>query len=165
MTHNHINHIISLLEGNWKGEGRGMFPTIPDFVYKEEIIFRGDPVRMLTHFEQKTWVRSEGERAFRAGHWESGFLYFDAELNGFLNSAQNSGRCELLKLESVQESKEGHELLFESQQIINDLRMMQSARVWRLNDVDKTFDYDMKMSTGKVRQITLHLQARLKKEV
>jgi hypothetical protein len=55
-----IDHLFSILGGNWSGAGSGEYPSIEPFEYKESLRFTPDETRPVIHYEQKT-RRSSGE--------------------------------------------------------------------------------------------------------
>ncbi len=59
---------IAFLEGTWRGVGRGTYPTIEGFEYREEITFTSVPGKPFLAYVQKTTV--DGAPA----HAESGYL-------------------------------------------------------------------------------------------
>ena len=60
---------IAWLLGTWRGKGSGIYPTIDDFTYEEELRFwhSGKPVMA---YSSRTWSPEDG-RAFHAemGYW------------------------------------------------------------------------------------------------
>ena len=66
---------LSGLLGTWRGEGRGVYPTIADFGYGEEITFshNGKP---FVAYQQRTWAleASDAGPAGRPLHAETGYL-------------------------------------------------------------------------------------------
>jgi THAP4-like, heme-binding beta-barrel domain len=60
---------LAFLLGTWQGEGRGGFPSIEAFAYREELVFEhvGDPFLL---YRQESWSLSDGVPL----HFERGFL-------------------------------------------------------------------------------------------
>ena len=60
---------LAFLLGSWRGEGRGGFPTIEPFAYREEMVFEhvGDPFLL---YRQESWSLADGTPL----HFERGFL-------------------------------------------------------------------------------------------
>ena len=54
--------------GVWRGEGRGGYPTVDDFAYREEIALV-DVGKPWLSYSSRTWALGDG----RALHWEGGF--------------------------------------------------------------------------------------------
>jgi len=51
-----INQLFSLLAGTWTGEGRGEYPTVQSFDYRETLIFTRRDDKSLA-YEQRTHKR------------------------------------------------------------------------------------------------------------
>jgi len=65
---------LSFLIGTWEGSGVGIYPTIDDFSYREEISFVAPPGKPFLHYSQKTW-RAEGHpEAGTPLHTECGYV-------------------------------------------------------------------------------------------
>lgn len=60
---------LAFLLGTWHGEGRGQYPTIEDFTYREETRFAW-PGKPVVAYEQRTWVPPDGPPS----HAEVGYL-------------------------------------------------------------------------------------------
>ncbi len=60
---------LAFLLGTWRGEGRGSFPTIDPFAYREELVFEhvGEPYLL---YQQESFDTVDGA----ALHLERGFL-------------------------------------------------------------------------------------------
>ena len=85
--------ILDQLAGTWSGEGRGWYPTIADFRYREEAVFRPVPGKPVVAYTQRTFHADDG----RPLHGETGYWRVtatdDIELllahaNGFVEVAQ-----------------------------------------------------------------------------
>ncbi|MDO5726772.1 MAG: FABP family protein [Bowdeniella nasicola] len=61
-----IAHLAGLV-GTWRGKGRGMYPTIESFTYRDELIF-GNVGKPFFTFTQRTTMAGEPR------HTETGFL-------------------------------------------------------------------------------------------
>jgi hypothetical protein len=145
--------VFDLLQGAWRGEGRGYFPTVTSFDHRDTLTFtRRDEKTMA--YEQRAQKRYDGQTEWLESHWENGFIRIleNGELE--LVSAQ-IGRAEVLvgKIESLDAMFRIH---FVSKAIINDPRMVSSARIFELEG--DTLRYEMEMQTTKVNQSTQHLK-------
>jgi hypothetical protein len=60
---------LAFLLGTWSGEGQGVYPTIDDFTYAEELTF-AYPGKPVVAYSQRTWVPPGGAPS----HAEVGYL-------------------------------------------------------------------------------------------
>jgi len=82
---------LTFLLGQWRGEGKGKYPTIEPFVYEEEIEF-SHTGRPFLFYVQKTWNPADGYPL----HSESGYMRPVAEGLIELVLSQPSGITEIL---------------------------------------------------------------------
>ena len=152
------HHLFTLLEGTWAGEGRGQFPTVTSFDYRETLTFTRRDEKTLA-YEQRAQKRYDGQNEWLESHWENGFIRIleGGELE--LTSAQ-IGRTEVLigSIESVDNLFRIH---FVSKTITNDPRMISSARRFELDG--DSLHYEMEMHTIAVNQPTKHLEVVLQR--
>jgi hypothetical protein len=153
------NDVFDQLEGTWQGEGRGGYPTIDPFDYREKLVFTRRDESTLA-YSQRTEKRIQDRDEFVTSHWENGFITILE--NGVLElvNAQSGGRGEVLtgKIE-VHDSM--IRLHFVSKDLMNDVRMVSTARVLELED--DQLRYVMEMSTTKVDKMTQHLRISLER--
>ncbi|HEY3474015.1 MAG TPA: FABP family protein, partial [Anaerolineales bacterium] len=85
------DQLFSLLEGTWTGEGRGEFPTVQSFDYRETLTFTLRDKKSLA-YEQKTQKCYDGQTEYFPSHGESGSIRIleNGELE--MVNAQSSGR-------------------------------------------------------------------------
>lgn len=70
--HPAISH-LAFLAGTWRGEGHGVYPTIEDFAYREEVVFAHSGKPFL-FYQQKTWRGGDHADAGMPLHSETGYL-------------------------------------------------------------------------------------------
>jgi hypothetical protein len=147
---------LSLLEGTWRGEGRGEFPGVTSFTYRETLTFTRRDENSLT-YEQKTQKLYDGQTEFLPSHAESGSIRIleNGELE--LVNAQR-GRNEVL-IGSIEPVGAMFRIHFVSKSITNDARMISSTRTFELEG--DSLRYEMGMHTTKVEQMTPHLKIAL----
>lgn len=152
------NYLFGMLEGSWSGEGRGEFPTIASFNYRETLTFERRSETSLFYL-QRTERLPEGQEPVTS-HWESGFI--DVLESGELQLAnvQSGGRGEILVGE-IEEDGDKIRLRFESTSLANDERMVATARVFKIEG--DTLHYEMKMAMTQVGDLTLHVVATLRR--
>ena len=147
------SQVLDLLEGTWKGDGRGYFPGVTSFDTYITLLFTRRDQKTLA-YEQRAQKRYDGQTEWLESHWESGFIrsFENDELE--LTSAQ-IGRVEVL-LGSIESIDAMFLIHFVSKTITNDPRTISSARTFELEG--DTLRYDMEMQTTKVDRSTPHLK-------
>ena len=152
------SQVFDLLEGSWTGEGRGGYPTVTSFDYRETLTFtRRDEKSMA--YKQRTQKRYDGQTEWLVSHWENGFIrILDSGELDLINAQM--GRSEVLT-GSVEEVDSTFKINFASKTITNDSRMVSSARKFELDG--DTLHYEMEMQTTKVDQSTQHLKIELRR--
>ncbi len=154
------SQIFTLLEGTWQGEGRGEYPTITSFDYRETLVFTRRDAKTLA-YEQRTQKRYDGQTEYLESHWENGFVRIPDDGSLELVNTQSSGRGEALtgKIETVEPVIR---IRFVSKAFMNDVRMISSARTFELDG--DTLRYEMQMQTTKVNQLTPHVKVTLRRK-
>lgn len=153
-----VNQILSLLEGTWTGEGRGEFPGVISFAYRETLTFTRRDENSLS-YEQKTQKLYDGQTEYIPSHGETGFIRILEHGEMELVSAQ-TGRNEVL-IGSFEQISTMFRIHFVSKSITNDRRMISSTRTFELGG--DTLRYEMAMYTTKVEQLTPHLKGTLQR--
>lgn len=153
------NKIFDQLEGGWQGEGRASYPTTASFDYREKLVFTRRNESTLA-YDQRTEKRMEGSEEFVTSHWENGFISILENGDLELVNAQSGGRGEVLtgRIEVLDAMSRLH---FTSKALMNDPRMVATARVFEL-EADQ-LRYEMEMSTTKVANLTRHLAITLER--
>jgi THAP domain-containing protein 4 len=153
-------HVLDRLEGTWRGDGSGYFPTIESFDYRETLTFeRRDETTIF--YEQRTEKRLRGQTAFLTSHWESGFLRALESGSLELTNAQSGGRSEVL-IGAIELTDLRIRMNFVSKVLTNDERMVASMRTFEIEN--DTLRYQMKMQTTRVAELTPHLEAVLRRD-
>src|SRR5215216_5936238 len=132
--------VLDLLEGTWTGEGRGQFPSVTSFGYRETLTFTRRDEKILA-YEQRTQKLYDGQMEWLESHWESGFIRILESGKLELTSAQ-IGRTEVLA-GHVESTDNLFRIRFVSKTIANDPRMVSSTRTFQL-DGDR-LRYEMEM--------------------
>jgi hypothetical protein len=153
-----IQQIFSLLAGTWTGEGRGEFPGVTSFAYRETLVFTRRDDKSLA-YEQRAQKRYDGQKAWLVSHGENGFIRILENDALELISAQ-IGRSEIL-IGSVELRDKIVRIHFVSKTIANDPRMISSRRMFELDG--DTLRYEMEMHTTKVERLTPHLKISLQR--
>ena len=143
------------LTGNWAGVGRGEFPTIDDFEYKEALA-----IRTLSpdtwQYEQKTWrTTADGEMP---SHHEIGFIGVEDQETITMASAHGLDKVEVMA-GRFEETSDGFKLILASTSLAHDERMISSWRTWTLTA--DHLHYDMGMATKSTPNGAHHLSADL----
>lgn len=144
---------LDCLAGTWTGEGRGYFPGVISFDIRTTLTFTLHDAKTLA-YEQRAQKLYDGQSEWRESHWESGFLRI-LDINELELTSAQIGRVEVLT-GSVLESDSSLQIHFVSKSIMNDPRMVSSARTFALED--NTLRYTMEMRTTKVDRSTAHLE-------
>ena len=152
-------HVLDLLQGTWTGDGRGQFPGVTSFAFREMLVFTRRDEKNLA-YEQRTQKLYDGQTEYVPSHWESGFLSLLENGDLQLVNIQVGGRNEVL-IGTVESNDDKFRIHFVSKVLNNDPRMVSSARKFELEG--DTLRYEMGMQTTKVNQSTLHLRIALKR--
>jgi hypothetical protein len=151
---NHVSsQILVLLEGTWTGDGRGEFPGVTSFDYRETLTFTRRDEKTLA-YEQRAQKRYDGQTEYLPSHAEHGFIRIAENGELELVSSQK-GRNEVL-IGSVEPMGTPFRIHFVSKSITNDTRMVSSERTFELQG--DVLHYEMSMRTTKVEGLTPHLK-------
>jgi len=150
--------VFNLLEGTWQGEGRGEFPGVTSFAYREKLVLTRRDEKTLA-YEQRAQKLYDGQTDWLPSHWESGFIRILESGELELTSAQ-IGRTEVLS-GSIETVEAMFRIYFVSKMITNDPRMVSSARIFELEG--DTLRYTMEMQTSQVDHLALHLRTALQR--
>jgi hypothetical protein len=155
------NYVFGLLAGTWHGDGTGEYPTIESFNYREKLTFERRGETSLFYL-QRTERFVEGQVKPITSHWESGFI--EALETGELQLAniQVGGRGEILA-GRIERTNHAIKLLFKSESLSNDERMVNTTRVFELDG--DILRYEMAMATTRVGGLTMHVFATLKRRL
>jgi len=153
------SQVFDLLQGTWAGQGRGGFPTVTTFDYRETLTFTRRDEKTLA-YEQRAQKRYDGQTVWLESHWENGFIRILESGELELVSAQ-IGRSEVL-IGSIESVGAMFRIHYVSKSIMNDPRMVSSARTFELEG--DSLRYEMEMKTTKVNQPTPHLRIVLQRE-
>jgi len=153
------SQVFDLLEGMWKGEGRGGYPGVTSFDYRETLVFTRRDEKTLA-YEQRTQKLYDGQTDYLQSHWENGFI--SPLDNGDLQmvNIQIGGRNEIL-IGTIESLDSMFRIHFVSKTLNNDPRMISSARTLELEG--DSLRYEMEMHTTKVNQSTPHLKIALQR--
>jgi len=152
------SQVFDLLEGTWAGEGRGQFPTVTSFDYRETLMFTRRDEKTLAH-KQRTQKRYDGQTEWLESHWEFSFIRILESGELEMTSAQ-IGRVEVLtgKIETQDALIRIH---FVSKSITNDPRMVSSTRTFELEG--DSLRYEMEMQTTAIDRSMKHLEISLQR--
>jgi hypothetical protein len=151
--------VLSLLEGTWNGDGRGYFPGVTSFNFRETLVCTRRDEKILA-YEQRTQKLYDGQTEYLQSHWENGFISSLDNDDLQLVNIQIGGRNEILV--GTIESRDGvFRIHFVSKVLNNDPRMVSSARTFEVEG--NILRYEMEMQTTKVDQSTPHIKITLQR--
>ena len=153
-----LDQLFSQLEGTWTGEGRGEFPGVTSFTYRETLRFMKRDDTSLA-YEQQTQKLYDGQIEYLPSHAETGSLHILESGQLELVSAQ-TGRNEVL-IGSIEPVDNMFRIHFVSKFITDDARMISSTRIFELQG--DSLRYEMGMHTTKVEGLTPHLKISLQR--
>ena len=147
---------VAFLLGEWHGEGRGGYPGMTGFAYREEMRIWHTGKAYLA-FEQRTW-QTDGERAGREIHGELGYLRCleGGQLELVVAMAPGHGEMSAGRVE-------GSRITLESLGVLDApsaSRVSAVKRTWWLED--DVLRYDLEMS-ARDQPMTWHLAAELRR--
>jgi hypothetical protein len=151
--------VFDVLEGTWKGEGRGQFPGVPSFDYRETLVFTRRDEKTLA-YEQRTQKLYNGQTEYLQSHWENGFISILENGDLQMVNIQIGGRNEVL-IGTIEPLDTLIRLHFASKTLNNDPRMLSSGRIFELEG--DTLRYEMEMQTTKVNQSIPHVKIALQR--
>lgn len=151
--------LLKSLVGEWKGTGRGEYPTITPFEYAETLHFAADQ-KPLLRYEQTTKRHNSETNEEISSHWECGFIQLLDDGSIQVNNAQSGGRVELMN-GTFEETQTGFILNVKGTSFLGDPQMQESSRVITL-DGDQ-LHYTMRMRTNTVPEMAIHLEAKLQR--
>ena len=154
-----VARLLTQLEGEWTGKGRGQFPGVTSFAYRETLSFTRRDEKTLA-YEQRTQKLYDGQTEYLQSHWENGFISILDNGSLQLANIQVGGRNEVL-IGTVEETDSIIRIQFVSKALNNDPRMISSARMFELEG--DTLRYEMEMRTTKVEQSMPHVKVVLKR--
>lgn len=145
---------LAFLVGRWTGEGRGIYPSIDGFDYREEVTFDHDG-RPFLSYEQRTFNIETGAPMHREmGFWRS---LGDGRVEVVL--AHNIGQAEL-SLGTV----EGPQVEVSTISVTPSPSAKDVAGLKRIYEVSgDTLDYEMHMAFGE-HELQNHLSGRLQRD-
>jgi hypothetical protein len=154
------NELFSLFESTWMGEGRGEYPGVSSFAYRETLTFTRRDQDSLD-YEQNTQKLYDGQTEYLPSHGETGTIR--RLENGELELVNQQAKDRRERLVGIAE-KLGDliRIRFVSTAIDNDPRMISSTRTFELES--DTLRYEMAMHTTKVEELTPHLKIALQRE-
>lgn len=150
-----VARIVDALVGRWQGRGKGGYPTIDAFTYREELQIAERPDHPALHYEQRTWRDAPDGQV--VSHWETGLVRVSSDGSVRLHNAQG-GRAESMS-GSWEETETGWTIQLEGIGYTGDTRVIASTREIRLED--SSLSYRMSMETASTNRMHLHLEATL----
>src|SRR6266536_2976767 len=125
-----VTQVVGLVEGTWRGEGRGGFPGVTSFGYRETLVFTPRDEKTLA-YEQRTQKLYDGQTEYLQSHWENGFISILENDDLQLVNIQIDGRSEIL-IGTIETLDHLIRIHFVSKALNNDPRMISSARTFEL---------------------------------
>jgi hypothetical protein len=148
---------VSFLVGTGRGEGRGHYPTISDFEYREEVTFAVTPKPFLI-YQQRTWAKEDG----RPLHVEHGYLRVLDDNQVELVLSQPTGVVEI-HTGRVEATGDGSRVVLVSTAVACSPTAKRVEAVSRsFNRRDSILEIDLSMAAVG-QPLTHHLHSELKK--
>ena len=154
--------VFELLEGTWRGEGKGEYPTIDTFHYRETLTFERRSALSLFYIQRTERFAAGQTGSTMTSHWESGFIDVLETNELQLANVQSGGRGEVLT-GKIERTGRQIRLIFSSKSVANDERMVSTSRMFEIEG--DTLGYEMDMATTRVDELTRHVFATLKRIV
>ncbi len=163
--------LAGVLEGTYRGEGKGYYPTIQPFTYTEEVVFARLGDKPVFSYSQRT-RNAEGVGL----HAESGFLRVFPDHAVEFIIASPTGLAEVehgkvyvddtgvvrIDVESGQETKEGGRGIMRADRN-KEPKTLMVVRRFHLDRVSGVLRYTLLMSTSTTPKLTPHLECTMKK--
>jgi len=151
--------VLDILQGTWQGDGRGYFPGVTSFDFRETLVCVRRDEKILA-YEQRTQKLYDGQTEYLQSHWENGFISVLDNDDLQLVNIQIGGRNEIL-IGTIESLNSAFRIHFVSKTLNNDPRMISSARIFELDG--DMLHYEMEMQTTKVNQSTPHIKIDLRR--
>ncbi len=89
------DRLFSLLAGIWSGTGRGQFPGVTPFAYRETLTFTRRDEKTLA-YQQRAQKLYDGQNEWLESHAESGFIRILESGEMEIDLCANLGRAKML---------------------------------------------------------------------
>jgi hypothetical protein len=163
----HLLRNVYVSNTNRIGVGRGEYPTIKSFEYKEQIEFSAVPNKPIINYIQKTWSNNEASAPL---HSEFGYLRIPQPNLVEWLLVQPSGISEIDEGKlTVNEQDNNVEINVKNKEITRTStakppHVTAVERIYTLNSLENTLSYRLNMSTTTNAAMTHHLSNKLSKK-
>ncbi len=153
-------NVFDLLEGTWQGQGRGGYPTINAFDYREKLVFtrKNETPRWPTSNVPRSAWMVRMSTSPHTGRMASSASLNTEIWNWSMHRVEDEAKCLPVASKCLIQP---FACTLSSKTLMNDTRMISSARAFELEG--DQLRYEMAMSTTKVDKLTQHLAITLER--